>query len=143
MSPSLYVMVVEWSVRSFASEVLRDDGWVVCEAESSEQAFSMVREHEWAAVFCDVSLGGADGFSVLRRFKEELPRTKVVLMTGHGSAVGALDATASGAYDYLLKPFGVEELRSLSAALRERIGRRPDRRLMDRRRVPATDQTSI
>jgi len=47
-----------------------------------------------------VRLGGADGYSVLRRFKEQSPETKVVLMTGHGSAGGALDATAFGAYDY-------------------------------------------
>src|SRR5437879_4208087 len=72
-------------------------------------------------------LGGADGFAVLRRFKEELPDTKVVLMTGHGDASGALDATAFGAYDYLLKPFGVEELQSLSAALRDQLNSRPHR----------------
>src|SRR5437870_5679845 len=48
-------------------------------------------------------------------------------MTGHGSAAGALDATAFGAYDYLLKPFGPEELQSLSTALRERLMDRPSR----------------
>lgn len=139
MSTSVHVLVVddEQSIRSFASEVLRDDGWEVYEAESAERAFSMLPEQEWAAVFCDVVLGGADGFSVLRRFKEESPRTKVVLMTGHGSASGALDATAFGAYDYLLKPFGIEQLRSLSVALRERSAVRPERRLMDRRKGSA------
>jgi DNA-binding NtrC family response regulator len=73
-------------------------------------------------------MGGANGFSVLRRFKEELPQTKVVLMTGHGSAAGALDATAYGAYDYLLKPFGVEALQSLSQAMRERLLHTPRHR---------------
>jgi len=68
-----------------------------------------------------VMLGGADGYSVLRRFKEELPETKVVLMTGNGTAAGALDATAFGAYDYLLKPFGPEEVGSLATALREQL----------------------
>ena len=67
-------------------------------------------------------LGGVNGFSVLRRFKEELPQTKVILMTGHGTAVGALDATAYGAYDYLLKPFGVDALQSLSRAVAETTG---------------------
>ena len=42
-------------------------------------------------------------------------------------AAGALDATAFGAYDYLLKPFGVEELQSLSAALRDQLNSRPHR----------------
>jgi DNA-binding NtrC family response regulator len=71
-------------------------------------------------VLCDVLLGDANGFQVLRHFKEKLPDTQVVLMTGHGTALGALDATAFGAYDYLLKPFGVDELLSLLQALGER-----------------------
>src|SRR6267142_6307299 len=106
-------------VRGFVAQVLRDDGWETNEAESAEQAFELSADQEWPAVFCDVRLGGADGFSVLRRFKEQSPETKVVLMTGHGSAGGALDATAFGAYDYLLKPFSVEDLQTLSEALRE------------------------
>src|SRR5205807_8566927 len=65
--------------------------------------------------------GGGDAYSVVRRFEEDFPETKVVLMTGHGTAVGALDATAFGAYDYLLKPFGPEEVGSLAAALREQL----------------------
>jgi DNA-binding NtrC family response regulator len=108
-------------VRRFVGAVLREEGWTVSEAASAEEAFDMLHEKDWTVVFCDVVLGGADGFSVLKRFKEELPQTKVVLMTGHGSASGALDATAYGAYDYLLKPFGMEELQSLSRAIRERI----------------------
>ena len=108
-------------VRRFVGAVLREEGWSVSEATSAEQAFDMLHDKDWSVVFCDVVLGGADGFSVLKRFKEELPQTKVVLMTGHGSASGALDATAYGAYDYLLKPFGIDELQSLSHAVRDRI----------------------
>jgi DNA-binding NtrC family response regulator len=127
----------EPQLRTFVAAVLRDDGWTVSEAESAEQAFTMLGEREWSVVFCDVMLGGANGYSVLRRFKEELPETKVVLMTGHGSAAGALDATAFGAYDYLLKPFGVDGLQSLSHALRDQLISRPVHRLMARRGVAA------
>jgi len=115
-------------LRKFVGEVLRGEAWEVTEADSAEQAFELLGKHEWSVVFCDVILGGADGFSVLKRFKEELPRTKVVLMTGHGTASGALDATSFGAYDYLLKPFGPEELQSLSQALHEQLSSRPLRR---------------
>jgi DNA-binding NtrC family response regulator len=120
----------EAQVRHFVATVLRDEGWEVSEAESAEAAFEMLREREWAVVFCDVMMGGANGFSVLKRFKEELPRTRVVLMTGHGSAMGALDATAFGAYDYLLKPFAVEALQSLSRAMTERLAHSPRHRLV-------------
>lgn len=132
----------EVQVRRFVGAVLREEGWEVSEAESAEVAFGLLRERDWAVVFCDVMLGGADGFSVLKRFKEELPKTKVVLMTGHGTAMGALDATAYGAYDYLLKPFGVEALQSLSGALQERLAHSPRHRLV-RKGVESLYQSDI
>ena len=118
---TLQALVVddEASVRRFVAEVLREDGWQVTEAESAERAFEMLHERDWSAVFCDVVMGGADGFSVLRRFKGELPHTRVVLMTGHGTAAGAMDASVFGAYDYLLKPFGIEAVQSLASAISE------------------------
>jgi len=111
----------EPQVRLFVAEVLRADNWQVSEAETAEHAFEMLSAAErWAIVFCDVKLGGADGFAVLRRFTEEQPAARIVLMTGHGSAAGALDALAFGAYDYLLKPFGVDEVMALAKAVRSR-----------------------
>ncbi|HEY0547009.1 MAG TPA: sigma-54 dependent transcriptional regulator [Pyrinomonadaceae bacterium] len=123
----------EAQIRGFVGEVLREDGWEVSEAESAEQAFALLHERDWFLVLCDVVLGDANGFNVLKRFKEELPDTQVVLMTGHGTAVGALDATAFGAYDYLLKPFSIEQLLSLLQAVREQHSTRPRGRIIDRR----------
>ena len=114
-------------VRQFVSTVLRDDGWSVAEAETAERAYEMLEERPWSLVFCDVMLGGEDGFAVLRRFSEEKPDAQVILMTGHGSAVGALDAAAFGAYDYLLKPFGIPQVQSLANSVRERILSRASR----------------
>src|SRR5947199_2475136 len=140
MNRTLHALVIDdvQDVRDFVCTVLAGEGWVVSRAASAEDAFEMLNDTRWAIVFCDVMLGGADGFAVLRRFKAEMPDAKVVLMTGHGSAAGALDATAFGAYDYLLKPFGAEELQSLSAALREQLLSRPQR-LSGRRRGSAHD----
>src|SRR3954465_3024601 len=120
---TMQAMVVEddAQVRSFVSLVLAEDGWEVSEADSAEEAFLMLRKQNWALVVCDVNLGGQDGFTVLHRFRETLPNTQVVLITGNGSAVGAMNATAFGAYDYLLKPFGIPELKTLSASVKERI----------------------
>ncbi|HEY0082963.1 MAG TPA: sigma-54 dependent transcriptional regulator, partial [Pyrinomonadaceae bacterium] len=108
-------------------EVLREDGWTVSEAESAEHAFELLSRETWALVFCDVKLGGDgghDGFAVLRRFIEEQPQAQIVLMTGHGSAVGALDAVASGAYDYLMKPFDNDEVLAISQSVRNGIEKR-------------------
>jgi DNA-binding NtrC family response regulator len=134
MDVRLQALVIddEAPIRRFASIVLSEEGWEVSEADSAEGAFEMLRDREWSLVLCDVLLGGADGFQVLRRFKEELPDAQVVLMTGNGSAKGALDATSFGAYDYLLKPFGVDALLSLSQAIRERLTNR-HRRLVTKK----------
>src|SRR5215210_6144037 len=105
-------------IRDIVADVLRADGWTVSEADTAERAFELLLHEDWSLVFCDVVLGGEDGFSVLRRFKEEQPDAQIVLMTGHGSAVGALDAAALGAYDYLFKPFNVKHILSLAQSVR-------------------------
>ena len=105
-------------IRDIVADVLRADGWTVSEADTAERAFELLSDDNWSLVFCDVVLGGEDGFSVLRRFKEEQPEAQIVLMTGHGSAVGALDAAALGAYDYLFKPFSVKHILALAQSVR-------------------------
>jgi DNA-binding NtrC family response regulator len=113
-------------IRSNVAEVLRDDGWEVSEAASAEAAFDMLRRERWALVFCDVRLSDNndnEGYAVLRGFTEEQPAAQIVLMTGHGSAVGALDAVSSGAYDYLMKPFEVDDVKRISQAVRRGFAR--------------------
>jgi DNA-binding NtrC family response regulator len=117
----------EHVIRDNVAEVLRGDGWAVSEAESAADAFELLGREAWALVFCDVKLGGDgghDGFAVLRRFTDEQPQAQIVLMTGHGSAVGALDAVASGAYDYLMKPFDNDEVLAISQSVRNGIEKR-------------------
>src|SRR5947209_10066165 len=114
-------------VRSNVAEVLRAEGWEVREAESAERAFEMLGDGEWELVFCDVRLSDkseSEGYAVLRRFVEEQPEAQIVLMTGHGSAAGALDAVSSGAYDYLMKPFENEDVLRIAQAVRRSVEKR-------------------
>ncbi|MDT5293331.1 MAG: hypothetical protein QOJ76_211, partial [Acidobacteriota bacterium] len=114
-------------VRSNVAEVLRVEGWEVSEAESAERAFEMLGDEGWQLVFCDVKLSDskeAEGYAVLRRFVEEQPEAPIVLMTGHGSAAGALDAVSSGAYDYLMKPFENEDVLRIAQAVRRSLEKR-------------------
>src|SRR5437763_13087475 len=87
----LHALIIddEAQVRSFIGLVLSSEGWDVSEAESAERAFEMLHTQNWSLVLCDVLLGGESGFSVLKRFREELPEKQVVLMTGRGSALDA------------------------------------------------------
>ena len=111
----------ERSVRGFLSEVLRSDEWQVAEADSAEAAFAAMSKNEFDLVFSDVMLGETNGYEVLRRLREQQPHARCVLMTGHGSAAGALDATAIGAFDYLIKPFSVADILRIASAVREQI----------------------
>lgn len=109
----------EIQVSNFIAQVLKADGWDVTEAHSAEEAFKKLDQRSWALVFCDVVLGGVDGYTVLRRFSELQADARFILMTGHGSAAGALDATSNGAYDYLTKPFSVDDILKIAANVRE------------------------
>jgi DNA-binding NtrC family response regulator len=115
-------------VRDNVAEVLRGEGWEVCEADSAARAFELLGDGgDWQLVFCDVKLSDtheAEGYAVLRRFVEEQPEAQIVLMTGHGSAAGALDAVSSGAYDYLMKPFEVEDVLRIAQDVRRAVEKR-------------------
>ncbi len=121
MKQSLKALIVddESSVSDFIAEILVADGWSVSVAKTAEEAFGMLSAQKWSLVFCSVGLEGADGYAVLRQFTEKQAEARFVLMTGHGSAVGALDAIAFGAYDYLVKPFAVADIINVAKAVRE------------------------
>ncbi|HKX84233.1 MAG TPA: sigma-54 dependent transcriptional regulator [Pyrinomonadaceae bacterium] len=116
--PNALVIDDEPQIRTFVAEVLRSDAWDVSEAATAEEAFRILHERPWQLVFCDVILGGPTGYEVLQRFAKEQHDARFVLMTGRGSAAGALDATAIGAYDYLVKPFSVDDILRIARDVR-------------------------
>lgn len=122
--PHALVIDDEPSVLGFVSEVLRTESWSVTEARSAEEAFALIEDSIFDLVFCDVMLGSTDGYVVLKRFTSEQPNARFVLMTGHGSAAGALDATAIGAFDYLVKPFSVSDVARIAEMVRDQFVRR-------------------
>lgn len=113
----------EPQVRSLVAEVLRTEGWQVDEVASATAAYDAGNNRAFDLIFCDVVLGKQNGYDVLRHFTEDHPATRFVLMTGHGSAIGALDATAIGAFDYLIKPFDLDEIIKISEQVREQVKR--------------------
>ena len=131
----MYSLVIDDDpqVSGLVAQILRSEGWDVNEVSSAEAALDKLDERQWALVFCDVVLGGMDGYDVLRQFSQKQPKARFVLMTGHGSAAGALDATSFGAYDYLIKPFTVEDISSISTVVAEQ-------RRRHKRHRPANDQ---
>jgi two-component system response regulator AtoC len=74
-------------------------------------------------------LGGPDGYSVLRRFTDIQPEASFILMTGHGSAAGALEATSIGAYDYLLKPFSIDDILRFASEVKKHLKTQTSRKI--------------
>jgi two-component system response regulator AtoC len=121
VSQALKALIIddEPQVIKFISDVLISDGWSVSEASNAEQGIEMLSEEEWLLIICDVALGESDGYAVLRCFSKSRSTARFILMTGHGSAAGALDATALGASDYLTKPFSYEDILAIAKTVRE------------------------
>ncbi len=107
-------------VRDLIADILKTASWQVEVVSSAEEAIKVLENKEWALIFCDVMLEGTNGYSVLRHFTEKQLPGHFVLITGYGSAAGALDATAIGAHDYLMKPFTVEQILRIAEEARQR-----------------------
>lgn len=116
-TPKALVIDDEQQICRFIDDVLSAENWTVSKANSAEQAFELLLQEDWQLIFCDVMLGEINGYEVLRRFAESGSTAKFILMTGQGSAAGALDATAFGAHDYLLKPFSVNDVQTIAATV--------------------------
>lgn len=88
-------------------------GAVVETASSGDEAIDKIRSKNasYAVIFTDLSMpGDSDGMDVLRATRESLPATQVVLMTAYASPENALQAIREGAYDYLIKPFKMDQV---------------------------------
>src|SRR5712691_1430571 len=95
--------------------ILQLDGYNVSTTTSGVQARAMVRDVEYDLVLTDLRLEDGDGLDVLRAVRESYPETVTIMLTGYASLESAIQALRAGAYDYLVKPSEVEELRSTVA----------------------------
>ena len=109
----------EHSAREFCKEILKDQGFRIDLADSGERALEILENRETDIVLTDVRMPGMDGMDLLKEIKGKYPETDVVVMTGFGSIESAVKATKLGAYDYITKPFKVEDLRRAVRRLAE------------------------
>ena len=90
---------------------LRAQGYRVQSAGSGGDARDMLAGEEFDLVLLDLQLGDTDGIEILREIKQAWPATEVILLTAHGSINSAISALRHGAFDYLLKPAQVNDIR--------------------------------
>ncbi|HEX9948840.1 MAG TPA: sigma-54 dependent transcriptional regulator, partial [Thermodesulfobacteriota bacterium] len=101
----------EKSMCDFLEIMLNKEGYEVTSTTSGEKALELLDNDLYSMVLTDVKMPVVDGFEVLRKTKEVSPDTVVIMITAYGSPEGAVTAIKEGAYDYITKPFRVEEVK--------------------------------
>jgi DNA-binding NtrC family response regulator len=93
-------------------------GFQVTTASSGSEAIRALRKWEFDLAVLDLKMEDMDGIEVLKVFKKMDPSLKVIMLTGHGSERAAREGISQGAFDYLIKPVGIEVLvNTIRAAL--------------------------
>jgi DNA-binding NtrC family response regulator len=116
--PKVLIVDDESMVRSTVSRITQHLGLSVKEAEDGKKALHMMASERFDIIFVDLLLPGMHGLEVLRHIRENHPETVVIIVTGHPTVESALESVKLGAMDYLVKPFGTEEVeRVVSKAL--------------------------
>ena len=112
---------------------LRD--FKVTAVNRGEKALEAARKQPIDIVLLDLKMPGLDGEETLKRLKEDHPWMEVIILTGHGTIDSAAECTRRGAYSYLQKPCGLEQiLESLVQAYKKRVMNKAklDEKKMDR-----------
>jgi len=99
------------SLRRVTEFTLQEAGYQVLTAPDGTDGLRQFEEQKPALVITDIQMPGLSGYDVLKRVKELSPETLVIVITAFGTVEKAVEAMKLGAYDYLTKPFGREELR--------------------------------
>ncbi len=114
-SSSARILIVddERSMREFLEIMLCKDGYVVQCAEDGKFALELFQREPFDLVITDIRMKPVDGLEVLRRCKAIAPQTVVIIISAYASTETAVAAMKEGAYDYLPKPFKIEEMRAV------------------------------
>ncbi|MFQ6033139.1 MAG: sigma-54-dependent transcriptional regulator [Candidatus Zixiibacteriota bacterium] len=92
---------------------LKDAGYSVKAITSGEEALELLKKANYDIVITDLKMEPVDGMQVLKKAKELNESTEVIMMTAYATAQSAVQAMKSGAADYIIKPFALEELKLL------------------------------
>lgn len=106
----LLVVDDQKNMRATTAMVLRQEGFLVAEAASGEEALRLLEKETFDLVLTDLRMEPVDGLELLRRVLEVSPGTQVIVMTAYSTVESAVEAMRQGAADYISKPFKESEL---------------------------------
>ncbi|MFA6055976.1 MAG: sigma-54 dependent transcriptional regulator [Thermodesulfovibrionales bacterium] len=101
----------EKSMREVLRMLLEGEGYDVISASDGLDGSSYIERDIFDLVITDIKMPGLDGFELLKKVKEISPETLVIMVTAFGTSESAIEAMKRGAYDYINKPFNIDELR--------------------------------
>jgi DNA-binding NtrC family response regulator len=108
--PLLLVVDDEAGVRQ-SLQLVFNKTYRVLEASSADEVIQKLTDDKPDVILLDIMMPGADGLAVLKQIKSIHPECQVIMLTGLNTARTAFAAKGTGAFDYVTKPFDVEELR--------------------------------
>jgi DNA-binding NtrC family response regulator len=110
----------EIKITQLLSQRIEEEGHSVTSFASGEEALPFIERGDTDIALCDLRLGGMNGLELLKRAKRVAPTTDFVMMTAYASAGTAVEAMREGAYEYLIKPFQMEEVILLLRRIQDR-----------------------
>lgn len=116
MSKRSKILLVEddTNIASGLEKVLRAQGYVVTAEVRGDAGLQRGLGEDFDLVITDLKLPGLDGLELVKQLHQQKPKLPIILITAHGSTETAIEATKWGAFDYIPKPFDVEELLDLT-----------------------------
>lgn len=108
--PRVLVVDDEKFIRDIIADFLGMEGYIVRTAEDGSSAVNELARARYDMVISDLKMPNMGGLDLLKEVARSHPETLTVIMTGFGTVETAIDAMKRGAYDYILKPFKVEEV---------------------------------
>lgn len=110
----------EAGIRSMLADLFAENGWQVDQEAEGKKALKAILSEDYDLVILDVSLPGTSGLEVLQALKEHKPDIPVLMITGYASMQNAIQALKLGAYDYITKPFDLNEVQKIAEHAVER-----------------------
>jgi len=100
----------EQGIRDLFIQALGEDDYEVLTVESGEQGLDIIKNEKPHITFLDLKLPGIDGLEVLKRISDLESKPIVIMITGHGTIAKAAKTMDLGAYDYIVKPFQIDDI---------------------------------
>ncbi len=115
MSATILIIDDEPKMAGILKRVLTKQGYEVVTTSKPEQGLTILQSQPVQIILCDLKMPGMDGIEVLERAKQIQPQAEFIMMTAYATAQTAVESMKKGAYDYLIKPFPLDELKILLA----------------------------